>query len=258
MKDILYYTYLELISKNRIIHFWMFLCLITTIVILVKSWRFRKLKWGDIPIEERYIIFTWIFGSLWWFFNGLGLSLYSYYPPIGFFVIQVAGACLIFHLYWFLPILLRYIFPTRKKILWAEILIGIGWLCSMWYYWTRAKLIFKPIVSALNKSDFYFIPISKPLPEILIGTLDGIFIVLVLFILNVNFKRKKFNFKNLSSFYLFYSILLYSALFLLNLLFARTIYFIYLSFILIPILTYLSYKEEIRFKYYLLKKLSLS
>jgi len=254
MKEILYYIYLELILKNRITQFWAFLCLITTVIILVKSWEFRKLKWKEIPIVERYIALAWLFGALWWFFNGLGLSLHSYYRSVGLFLIQIAGACLIFHLYWFLPTLLRYIVLSRRKIFWIEILMGIGWLYFMWHYWTQTKLTFRTSFSALNKPDPYFVPISGPLPGILIGSLDGIFITLALFVLYINFKREKFNFINLSSFYLFYSILLYGALSLLNLLFIRAVYFTYSSFSLIPILVYLSYKEEVRFKQKLLKK----
>jgi len=235
--------YIELILKSRITQFWSALCCISAFVILIKSWKFKKLHVKDIPSEEKYIACAWFFGALWWFFNGLGLSIYEYNFPLGLLLIKIAGVIVIFHLYFFLPFLLRNIF-YNKRVFWLEIIIAIVWFTTMFNYFAHSDLVLQESYSYLREKDPFFTSRQGPPPGILIASIDGVFIFLALFIIYANFKNQKFTFDNLASFYLFYSVLLYGALSLLNLLFINTVSFTYPSFILIPILTYLSYREE--------------
>jgi hypothetical protein len=228
----------ELITKGGWTQFFAAFCCGSAAGMILFSWRKRKLKIRNIPLKEFYNFFLWFFGFLWWFFNIIGLMIIEESFTLGLFFLKLAGFFIIFHLYNFLPFLLVHITQKRKINVYFSILFGGVWFSFMFYYLINAQLIYRPVLG-----DIYFTAPGLPTPGALMGGLDLFFLALSIWLIFFNFKRKFFSFEDLSSFYIFFSVVIYGAVSLLNVLFIQTRHLTYFVFILIPILTYLGYKK---------------
>ncbi len=212
---------------------------------LSASWfalkKLQKRNIEKVNLQDYFLFLLWLFGFFWWFLNFMALSVFPASLPAAAFLLKSATFFLILHLYFFLPVLFLYLIPNKKINLLFDIIFGIGWFSSMFYILSSSYVLHNPATK-----EFYLTSQSLPRPGFFIGSLDFIFLTIAAFTIFYNIKREVFSLYDLSPLYLFFSVVIYGAASLLNVLFIYTRHLTYITFTLVPILTYLGYKKYLQ------------
>jgi len=236
LKQIIY----ETIFKGGWTQIWAAFCCFITAWIIFRALQKRGMK--NVFFREHLIFSLWLFGSLWWFFNYLAIMTIHYLSfEVGKFFLATASIFIFLHLYCFLPVLLSY-FTSNKRINFVlDILFGIGWFSFTFYYLITSDIIYRPAFK-----DYYAVASGLPTFGFLIGVLDFLFLTVAMGVMLFNFKREVFSLKDLSSFNIFFSIIIYAGASLLNVFLIYSGYLSYIAFALVPILTYFGYRKYLQ------------
>jgi len=236
LKQIIY----ETIFKGGWTQIWAAFCCFSAAWIIFKAWQKRKMN--NISFRERLIFSLWLFGSLWWFFNYLAImTIHHLSFEVGKFFLTIAGIFIFLHLYCFLPVLLSY-FTSNKRINFIlDILFGIGWFSFTFYCLIASDIIYRPALQ-----DYYAVVSGLPTFGFLIGVLDFLFLTVAMGLMLFNIKKGVFSLKDLSSLNIFFSIIIYAGASLLNVFLIYSGYLSYITFALVPILTYLGYRKYLQ------------
>jgi len=233
LKQIIY----ETIFKSGWTQIWAAFCCFIAAWIIFKAWQKREMK--NISFRERLIFFLWLFGSLWWFFNYLAIMIIHHISlDAGELLLATAGIFIFLHLYCFLPILLSYLTSNKRINRIFDVAWGIGWFSFAFYYAINSNIS--------PSEDYYAVASGLPPFGFLIGILDFLFLGTSIGIMLLNFKKGTFSLDDLSSFYIFFSIIIYAGASLLNVFLIYSGYLSYIAFTLVPILTYLGYKKYLQ------------
>lgn len=217
--------------ENLFTEFFIATCCVLSSHFIAKS---KQLSKTDVF----YAIF-WFAGALWWIFNGIALGFWQVYPYFARTIIFFGGVWLGIHYIFGLIYIFHKISSKRVITLISAIIGAIIFLLYYFGFLMRAKEI------STRKEVYY--NISENLPHgYVFGTLLFIFIVGLLLILVRDYKRGKISLYNLSGFYSFYALIIYSAISLPNVLYIGVGRLGNIFYILIPYLIYQGYKKTKR------------
>lgn len=183
-----------------------------------------------------YAIF-WFTGALWWIFNGSALGFWKVYPDFARTIIFFGGVWLGIH-YIFGIIYVFHKISSGKVMTLISAIVGV--VMFLLYYFG-----FLMRVQQISTRKEVYYNVSGNLPHGYVsGALLFIFILGLLLILVRDYKRGKISLYNLSGFYSFYAIIIYSGISLFGVLYIGAGRLRNIFYALIPYLIYRGYKKR--------------
>ncbi|MCD6429166.1 hypothetical protein J7L09_00535 [bacterium] len=178
----------------------------------------------------------WFAGALWWIFNGLALGAWKIFPNFARTIIFFGGVWLGIH-YVFGLIYIFHKIVSSRIVTFVSAVIGII-IFLLYYFGFLMK-----IKEITGRKEVYY-NVSENLPHgYIFGGIMFAFIFGLILILLRDYKRGKFSLYNLSNFYSFYALIVYSAISLPSILYIGAGRLMNIFYLFVPYLIYLGYKR---------------
>ena len=190
-------------------------------------------------LEDIYYALFWLFGALFWLCVGVGLSLNALKETdFGDLFILASGIWIVFHIDFGLIYTVIKIFSRN---IWVHL---ISWMIIVFL---SLKFVATSLPGLRRSANTLYM--HYEFPSLLNQVYFLVTIIAVLFLVSLffiwwAFKKGKFGFSNLSSFYAFYAIIIYGGISVSRILYVKQSSFTNLFYLLIPYLIYLGYAKK--------------
>ena len=173
-------------------------CALWAAIIVLRS---KKRNLGDIF----YLLF-WLFGFLFWFFNALGLLAWDFNFPLANFFLIIAMGWLGFHII-VSPFYVLTKLTKNKIVYYFFAALSLGVLVYYLFFWL-------PKVRLVQGLPYVYYNVGNIPHGYFIGSVILVSLAVGAYILIKGFKTGEMSLENLSSFYAFYALVIYAALYL--------------------------------------------